>query len=47
MTLKSGVRILGIKPEAVVALMVCDGVYRSLGYEMTVTSVSEGQHSRG
>lgn len=47
MTLKPGVRITGIKAEALVALMVAESVYRSLGYEMTVTSVCEGTHSRG
>jgi hypothetical protein len=47
MILKTGVRIAGIKPEAVVAMMVCEGAYRSLGYEMVVTSCVEGQHSRG
>lgn len=47
MTLKAGVRITGVKPETVLALIVCDGVYRSLGYEMVVTSVCEGKHSRG
>jgi hypothetical protein len=46
-TLKPGVRITGIKPEALLALIVCDGVYKSLGYEMTVTSVCDGKHSRG
>jgi hypothetical protein len=47
MTLKPGVRIIGVKPEIVVAMMVADGVYRSLGYELTITSAVEGKHSRG
>jgi hypothetical protein len=47
MTLKPGVRITGIKPETLVALMVCNDVYKSLGYEMVVTAVCDGVHSRG
>lgn len=47
MTLKDGVRIIGVKPEIVLAMMVADGVYKSLGYELTITSVVEGKHSRG
>lgn len=47
MFLKPGVRIHGIAPEMVVALMAADGVYRANGAELVVTSVADGVHSRG
>jgi ribosomal protein S18 acetylase RimI-like enzyme len=47
MTLKPGVRLLGIKPEAAVALMVAQSIYHRHEVEMTVTSVVDGKHSRG
>jgi hypothetical protein len=47
MTLKPGVRILGIKPEATLALIVAEGVFRDQGQECIVTSVVDGEHSAG
>ena len=46
MQLKPGVRIYGIRPEMVWALSACSEVYRKEGYELVVTSISEGKHQR-
>lgn len=47
MRIKEGVRIRGIGPEAVVALMVADAVYAVRGFDMVVTSATDGKHSAG
>jgi len=44
MKLKAGVRIGGIRPEAVVGMMLVDSVYQEIGFELTVTSIGEGKH---
>jgi len=42
---KSGVDMLGIRPELILALTVCDQVYENNGvYEMTITSLRDGTH---
>lgn len=46
MLLKKGVTISGISPELVLGLMVVDGIYRSNGEDLTVTSITDGRHSR-
>ena len=46
MRLKHGVRLLGVKPEMVVALLVADTMYKKAGSEMWVTSLVDGKHSR-
>lgn len=46
MMLKAGVRLLGIRPEMVVAIMVAQEVYRANGADLAVTSVIDGTHSR-
>jgi hypothetical protein len=46
-TLKPGVRILGIKPETVLALIIAESVYRDHQQECVITSLVEGEHSRG
>jgi len=45
MRLKSGVRILGIKPEILLAIMMAERAFRP--NEMVITSVTEGSHVRG
>ena len=47
LSLKAGVRLHGIRPELVVALVVCEGVFREAGYDFIVTSGTDGQHMRG
>ena len=45
MRLKPGVRVLGLKPELLIAIMVADSVF--LPDELVLTSVTEGRHSSG
>lgn len=47
MRIKKNVLIFGIRPEINVALQVAHSVYNSYGYELTITSGTEGPHSRG
>ncbi|MEQ8504574.1 MAG: hypothetical protein RIB80_04560 [Rhodospirillales bacterium] len=47
LALKPGVRIHGIRPETHIGITICWSVFQSLGLDMTVTSVTEGKHSRG
>ena len=44
--IKRGVRIHGIMPEIVLALVVADQVYTQLGHDLVVTSVIDGKHMR-
>lgn len=45
MKLKKGVKVIGIRPGLLVALMVADGIYLKKGKELVVTSINEGKHS--
>lgn len=47
LTLKPGVRVVGLKPELLIAFVVADGVYASYGLECVVTSVVDSKHSIG
>jgi hypothetical protein len=42
--LKPGVKLCGVSPEIVLALQVCETIYRQFGYELTVTSIRDGKH---
>jgi D-alanyl-D-alanine dipeptidase len=44
---KPDVRLYGIRPEMVVALMVAQKLYREHNNDLVVTSVMEGQHQFG
>lgn len=44
--IKEGVRLHGIRPEMVLALVIADQVYERLDHELVVTSVIDGKHSR-
>lgn len=44
--LKYGVDLLGLKPEAVIAVICAASVLREHGYATVVTSVSDGTHGR-
>ena len=48
MSIKAGVRVLGVRPEIVLAIGVARAVYTQLGVgaDFVVTSVMEGTHSR-
>ena len=47
MRLKTGVRVRGVRPEIVVAMMVANSAFEAfaLAPEMVVTSCTEGRHS--
>jgi len=47
MRFKVGCSLRDIQPQTVLALCVCDGIYRDLGEPMTVTSVNDGGHMAG
>lgn len=47
LSLKPGVRILGIRPETVFSITVADGVWERYGAELAVTSVMDSKHGRG
>lgn len=44
--LKEGVRLLGIRPEMVFAIMVSESIYGTVPETLVVTSVVDGQHMR-
>ena len=45
MKLKKGVKVQGIRPELMIAIIVADTVYTENGHELVLTSVCEGKHS--
>ncbi|MCI0349105.1 MAG: hypothetical protein L0Z53_06730 [Acidobacteriales bacterium] len=47
LSLKQGVRVLGIRPELLLALMVAESIYRDRGTRLVVTSLIDGAHSVG
>lgn len=47
MKLKPGVQLLGLRPETLIGVMAANQIYGELGYNLTLTSVTEGKHSRG
>jgi len=46
MSLKPGVRVLGIRPEVVLALRIVEAVYQAHGAPFVITSIMEGTHKR-
>lgn len=46
-TIKEGVSILGLKPEALMGLMIANSVFVRYDADMILTSGGEGRHSRG
>lgn len=44
--LKQGVRIGGLRPEVVVALIVVEGIFREEQKDAIITSMTDGVHSR-
>lgn len=47
MRIKAGVRVHGLRPEILLALMVAESVYRRREAELVLTCGIDGQHSRG
>lgn len=46
MNIKQGVRVLGLRPEIVLALLVAESTFLLHGSDLVVTSAIEGTHSR-
>ncbi len=44
--IKAGVRLHGIKPEIVLAIIIADQIYADLGHDLVLTSVIDGKHMR-
>jgi hypothetical protein len=45
--IKPGVRVLGLKPEALLGIQICASVYAEHNLDFVLTSVVDGKHSRG
>ena len=45
--IKPGVRLTGIRPELVIAVIAAERVYAEAGHDFTITACVDGQHSRG
>ena len=46
MKLKEGVDPTGIQPELLLAIMAAKEAYRDYGYDLVITSLTDGKHSR-
>jgi hypothetical protein len=44
---KKGVQLFGIRPEMLIALRVAEKIYNDLSTTLVITSVVDGEHSRG
>lgn len=44
MQLKDSVRLPGLQSQILVAMIVAEGVYRSLGKELVITSANDSKH---
>lgn len=47
MILKPGVELLGLRPETLIGVLAAYHAYTQAGYELILTSVTDGTHSRG
>ena len=47
MTIKSGVSVVGIKPEIMLTFPIIDDCYKEVGAKCVLTSGTEGTHGRG
>ena len=47
MKIKPGVRILGIRPEILLALMIAESLFNKENVELVITAAIDGKHSRG
>ena len=45
--LKPDVRIMGLRPEIILAIVIAERAYAEIGCELMLTSGIEGQHSAG
>jgi hypothetical protein len=44
--LKHGVRISGVQPEIVLAIMVVESIHDEMGIPFTITSILDGKHGK-
>ena len=42
---KQGTKVFGIRPEVVMAILVAEGVYKTVSTGLVLTSVNDGRHS--
>ncbi len=47
LSLKPGVRLTGIRPELVIAVLAAERVYAAAGHNLTITACTDGKHSIG
>lgn len=47
MIVVNDVKISGIQPEAVLAMVVADGIFRHMALPCVITSVTGGKHMKG
>ena len=47
MTIKPGVSLTGLRTETLAGLMIADQVFADLSEQLTITSCTDGNHSRG
>jgi hypothetical protein len=45
--IKQGVRITGIRPELLIAVMAAERVYNEAGHDLTLTACIDGRHMAG
>ena len=45
--LKTGVRCVGMRPELMLAVTICNDTYAKWGPDCTITSMCDGKHSSG
>lgn len=45
--IKNGVKILGLKPEALLAIAISDGIFTKYLVDCVLTSVTDSKHGRG
>lgn len=46
MKLKHSVRLQGLQPQILLAVMVADDVYKKYGKELVITSVNDSRHGK-
>lgn len=47
MKIKPGVRVFGLRPELLLAVIAAETIYTQHGAEAIITSVIDGKHSKG
>lgn len=47
LSIKADVRVFGLRPEILIALIVAEGVYRDAGFDLVLTAGIDGNHAAG